>query len=69
MDPFDRHPEFGDIKKRAENILTLEAVRGILYKKIEEVESTPGKTWGFTRTDIVKILNEVLEKAELECHH
>jgi DNA recombination-dependent growth factor C len=62
VDPFEMLPDIKFEKKTEKKVLTLDIVHDILYKKIEEVENTPNRAWGFTRNQITEILKDIIRK-------
>ena len=67
VDPFSSHPEAKMVKKKSNNILTLEQVRDTINKQCEEILNSPDRVWGFTRDDIVEHFDELLERLEKKC--
>jgi len=67
INPFERHPSQVLVKKKSNNILTLEEISDIISKQNEKVLNLPPATWGFTREDIIEHLEEVLEEVEKAC--
>ena len=67
VDPFSNHPDAKMVKKKHNNILTLDQVRDTINKQCEEILNSPDRVWGFTRDDIVEYFDELLEKLEKKC--
>ena len=67
INPYDDHPDMEPVKKKCNNILTLEQVRDTINKQCEEILSSPDRVWGFTRDHIVEYFEEVLEELEKKC--
>ena len=64
LDPFELHPSHPRQEKKPNNILTLEEICDIIDIEIKEVEALPPNPWGFTRDDIIEVLEKVKEKIE-----
>ena len=62
QDPFEFHPETPPLSKKDKNVLTLGQVNAIIDIKIESVEKAPVSTWGFTREDIIEVLEKLREE-------
>ena len=69
INPFEKHPDQVLMKKKSNNILTLEEISDIISKQNEKVLNLPPATWGFTREDISMHLQEVLEEVEKACQN
>ncbi len=67
VDPFSSHPEAKMVKKKSNNILTLEQVRDTINKQCEEILNGPDRVWGFTRNHIVEYFDELLDRLESKC--
>jgi hypothetical protein len=61
-DPFEPHPEMTAHPKKPKNILTLDNINAIIDIEIKAVENFPSNVWGFTREDILEVLEDLREK-------
>ena len=67
VNPYDDHPDTEPVKRKSNNILTLEQVRDTINKQCEDILNSPDQVWGFTRDHIVEYFEEVLEELEKKC--
>ena len=65
IDPFELHPSIeGGAKSSKKRSLTRKEISLIIDKEIQETESLPPSTWGYTRDDIIERLESLKEKME-----
>ena len=69
VNPYDDHPDTEPVKKKYNNVLTLEQVRDTINKQCEAILNSPDQVWGFTRDHIVEYFEEVLEELEEKCQN
>tara|TARA_B100000214_G_C23468932_1_gene401804 strand:- start:184 stop:405 length:222 start_codon:yes stop_codon:yes gene_type:complete len=64
-DPFDLpDDEKKELRKKMKKVLTKKEVFDILDEEIKEIESLPGKTWGFLRDDIYLVIEKIKNKIQ-----
>ena len=61
INPYDDHPE-NNFEKSQKKRLTNFEISEIIQKEIEDIESKPTPMWGYTRLQVVKILNRIRDK-------
>ena len=72
-DPFDLPDDKKkELRKKRKKVLTKKKIFDILKKKvfdildeeIKEIESLPGKTWGFLRDDVYLVIEKIKNKIQ-----
>lgn len=64
-DPFDLPDDKKkELRKKMKKVLTKKKVFDILDEEIKEIESLPGKTWGFLRDDIYLVIEKIKNKIQ-----
>ena len=65
VNPYDDHPDTEPVKRKSNNILTLEQVRDTINKQCEDILDLT--EYGAYTRPIVEYFEEVLEELEKKC--
>jgi len=58
INPYDDHPE-NKFNKSQKKLLTNFEISEIIQKEIEEIQSKPTPMWGYTRSQLIEILDRI----------
>lgn len=67
QDPFELHPDHPPFEKKKKKFLTLSQVNDTIDIKIKSLENTPVGVWGFSRRDIIEVLETVKRELVDKC--
>lgn len=59
IDPYELHPEEKNTKSQ-KKLLTNEKICEMIQKEVEDILSKPTPTWGYSRNQVVGILNKLI---------
>tara|TARA_B100001564_G_C20385190_1_gene554126 strand:+ start:491 stop:733 length:243 start_codon:yes stop_codon:yes gene_type:complete len=65
INPYDNHPE-NKFQKSQKKFLTNFEISEIIQKEIEEIQSKPTPTWGYTRSRLIEILNKIRDTINVQ---
>ena len=69
VDPFELHPNTPELKKKHNNILTLDQIHDTIRDKMIEVGTEQEPKWGWDRHTICALLTNLMIELEDKCQN